>query len=88
MKIEDLSKYDTHLVGFDGQMVVLKGQFSLPVNMEGKEIMVNFSGLGTKENVGNYKTHKWRLSKIVTNRFLWSCLLLDPEENGVYVLPR
>jgi len=42
LKNEDLSKYDTPLVGFDGQMVVLEGQISLLVNMEGKEMMVTF----------------------------------------------
>ncbi|XP_075659163.1 uncharacterized protein LOC142629054 [Castanea sativa] len=42
LKNEDLSKYDTPLVGFDGRMVVLKGHISLPVNMEGKEVMVTF----------------------------------------------
>ncbi|XP_075640349.1 uncharacterized protein LOC142612109 [Castanea sativa] len=42
LKSEDLSKYNTPLVGFDGEMVVLEGQISLPVNMEGKEVMVNF----------------------------------------------
>ena len=40
LKSEDLSKYNTPLVGFDGQMVILEGQISLPVNMEGKEVMV------------------------------------------------
>ncbi|XP_075669926.1 uncharacterized protein LOC142639662 [Castanea sativa] len=39
---EVLSKYDTPLVGFDGRMVILEGQISLPVNMEGKEVMVTF----------------------------------------------
>ena len=42
LKMEDLSKYNTPLVGFNGQMVVLEGQISLLVNMEGKEVMVNF----------------------------------------------
>ena len=42
LKDEDLSKYDTHLVGFDGRMVIPEGQISLPVNMEGKEVMVTF----------------------------------------------
>ena len=42
LKNEDLSKYDTPLVGFDGQVVILKGQISLPVNMEGKEVIVVF----------------------------------------------
>ena len=38
LKNEDLSKYDTPLVGFDGRMVIPKGQISLPMNMEGKEV--------------------------------------------------
>jgi len=42
LKNEDLSKYDTRLMGFDGRMVILKGQISLPVNMEGKEVLVTF----------------------------------------------
>ena len=42
LKSEDLSKYDTPLVGFDNRMVILKGQILLPVNMEGKEVMVTF----------------------------------------------
>jgi len=42
LKNEDLSKYDTPLMGFDGRMVILEGQISLPVNMEGKEVMVTF----------------------------------------------
>ena len=35
---EDLSKYDTPLMGFDGRMGIPKGQISLPMNMEGKEV--------------------------------------------------
>ena len=42
LRNEDFSKYDMPLVGFDGQMVVLEGQILLLVNMEGKEVMVNF----------------------------------------------
>ena len=42
IKNKYLSKYDTPLVGFDGRMVVPKGQISLPINMEGKEVMVAF----------------------------------------------
>ena len=42
LKNEDVSKYDTPLEGFDGQMVISEGQISLPVNMEGKEVMVMF----------------------------------------------
>ena len=42
LKNKDLSKYDTPLVGFNSQMVIPKGQISLPVNMEVKEVMVTF----------------------------------------------
>lgn len=35
LKTENLSKYDTPLVGFDGWVVILKGQISLPENTEG-----------------------------------------------------
>ena len=42
LKNEDLSRYDTPLMGFDGRMVIPKGQIMLPVNMEGKEVMVTF----------------------------------------------
>lgn len=33
LKAENLSKYNTPLVGFNGRMVVLEGQISLPVNI-------------------------------------------------------
>ena len=36
LKNEDLSKYDTPLMGFDSRMVIPEGQISLLVNMEGK----------------------------------------------------
>ena len=42
LKNQDLMKYDTPLVSFDGRVVILEGQISLPVNMEGKEVMVTF----------------------------------------------
>lgn len=34
LKDEDLTKYDTLLVGFGGKMVILVGQIKLPVVME------------------------------------------------------
>nr|XP_023894806.1 uncharacterized protein LOC112006725 [Quercus suber] len=40
LKNEDLSKYNTPLMGFDGWMVVPEGQISLLVNKEGKEVTV------------------------------------------------
>ena len=42
LKNQDLMKYDTPLVSFDGRVVILEGQISLPINMEGKEVMVTF----------------------------------------------
>ena len=42
LKNEDLSRYDTPLMGFDGRMVIPEGQISLLVNMEGKEVVVTF----------------------------------------------
>jgi len=41
-KNEHLSKYDTPLIGFDGRIMVPERQISLPMNMEGKEVMVSF----------------------------------------------
>ena len=42
LKSQDLIKYDTPLVSFDRRVVIPKGQISLPVNVEGKEVMVTF----------------------------------------------
>ena len=42
LKNQDLIKYDTPLVLFDGRAVIPDGQISLLVNMEGKEVMVTF----------------------------------------------
>ena len=42
LKNEDLSKYNTPLVEFDGLMMISEGQISLPVNMEVMEVMVTF----------------------------------------------
>ena len=42
LKNQDLIKYDTPLVSFDGRVMIPEGQISLLVNMEGKEVMVTF----------------------------------------------
>ena len=47
LKAGDLSKYDTPLVGFNGKMVILEGQILLPMNMEGKDEIVNFIVVGS-----------------------------------------
>jgi len=42
LKLEDLSKYDTPLVGIDGKVVMPKGQIKLLVVTKRKEVEVNF----------------------------------------------
>ena len=42
LKSQDLIKYDTPLVSFVGRVVIPEGQISLPINMEGKEVIVTF----------------------------------------------
>ena len=42
LKSQDLMKYDTLLVSFEGRVVTPEDQISLLVNMEGKEVMVTF----------------------------------------------
>ena len=42
LKNQDLIKYDTPLVSFNGRVVIPEGQISLLVNMEGKKVMVTF----------------------------------------------
>ena len=47
LRRKDLSKYDTPLVRFDSRVVILQGQISLPVNMEGKEVIATFIVVGS-----------------------------------------
>ena len=42
LKNQDLAKYDSPLVSFDGRVVIPQGQISLPISMEGKEVIVTF----------------------------------------------
>ena len=42
LRTQDLAKYDTSLVSFDGRVVIPEGQISLPVDMEGKGVIVTF----------------------------------------------
>ena len=42
LKNQDLAKYDSRLVSFDKRVVIPQGQISLPVSMEGKEVMAIF----------------------------------------------
>ena len=42
LKNQDLAKYDSPLVSFDGRVVIPQGQISLLVSMEGNEVIVTF----------------------------------------------
>ena len=42
LKDQDLTKYDSPLVSFEGSVVIPQGQISLPISTEGKEVMVTF----------------------------------------------
>ena len=42
LRLEDLTNYDTPLVGFNRKVVVPNGQIKLLIMTEGKEVMVNF----------------------------------------------
>ncbi|KAK4589936.1 hypothetical protein RGQ29_020491 [Quercus rubra] len=42
LKNQDLIKYDTPLLSFNGKVVIPEGQISLQVNMGGKEVIVTF----------------------------------------------
>ena len=42
LKDQDLTKYDSSLVSFDERIMIPQGQISLPVSMEGKEVIVTF----------------------------------------------
>ena len=41
-KPEDLEKYDSPLVGFDGRTVIPRGMIKLPVQAGDEEVKVNF----------------------------------------------
>ena len=42
LKNQDLAKYDSLLVSFDGRVVIPQGQISLLISIEGKEVIVTF----------------------------------------------
>ena len=42
LKNQDLAKYDSSLVSFDGRVVIPQDQISIPVSREGKEVIVTF----------------------------------------------
>ena len=42
LRREDLEKYDSPLVGFDGRLVIPRGMIRLPVQARDEEVHVNF----------------------------------------------
>ena len=42
LKLDDLSKYDVPLVGFDGNTIIPKGMIRLPMQMGRKVVNVDF----------------------------------------------
>lgn len=42
LRSKDLERYDSPLIGFDGKVVVLQGMIRLLVQVEDKEVQVNF----------------------------------------------
>ena len=42
LKPEDLEKYDSPLIRFNGRMVIPRGMIKLPVQVRDKEMQVNF----------------------------------------------
>ena len=42
LKPEDLERYDSPLVGFDGRTIIPRGMIKLPVQADDEEVQVNF----------------------------------------------
>ena len=64
LKDQDLMKYDSPLVSFDGRIVILQGQISLLVSMEGKEVMVTFIVVNSFSPYwGGLRFMQWRPSR-------------------------
>ena len=84
LKSQDLIKYDTPLVSFHGRVVISKGQISLPVNMEGKEVMVTFIVVGSFSPntaiLGRPWIHAWTPYEVlgVDPEFIVHKLNIDP----------
>ena len=59
LKPEDLNRYDTPLVGFDGKVVMLEGQIRLMVVTKGKEVEVNFIVVNAYSPYTTILGHPW-----------------------------
>ena len=59
LKPEDLERYDSPLIGFDGRMVVPRGMIRLPVQARDEEVQVNFIVVGVYSPYTAILTKPW-----------------------------
>ena len=53
LKNQDLAKYNSLLVSFDGRVVIPQGQISLRVSMEGKDVTDRYFQIGSRMEEGD-----------------------------------
>ena len=85
LKLEDLSKYDTPLVGFNGKVVTPKGQIKLPVVTKGKEVEVNFIVVNAYSPYTVILGHPW-IHSIEAIPSMLHQKIKFPTEDGVVVV--
>ena len=59
LKPEDLERYDSPLIGFNGRMVVPRGMIRLPVQARDEEVQVNFIVVGAYSPYTAILTKPW-----------------------------
>ena len=59
LKPEDLERYDSPLIGFDGRMMVPQGMIRLPVQARDEEVQVNFIVVGAYSPYTAILTKPW-----------------------------
>ena len=59
LKPEDLERYDSPLIGFDGRMVVPQGMIRLPIQARDEEVQVNFIVVGAYSLYTAILTKPW-----------------------------
>ena len=53
LKNQELAKYNSLLVSFDGRVVIPQGQISLRVSMEGKDVTDRYFQIGSRMEEGD-----------------------------------
>ena len=53
LKNQDLAKYNSLLVSFNGRVVIPQGQISLRVSMEGKDVTDRYFQIGSRMEEGD-----------------------------------